>query len=130
MNALASVLAGAGHSVHNLDYPSRQQLLAELAENVAAQLRERGLADGGPDVGFVTHSMGAMVLRALPLSLSGFRCGRSVLLGPPFNGSVIAGHWGTHPLFRLLFGPALADLSPALVAQLPAVPGPYAVIAG
>jgi hypothetical protein len=130
MRALGRVLAAEGHRIHNVGYPSTRERLDDLAHGVAEQLRTRGLDGGGSDIGFVTHSMGGIVLRALPRVLPGFMCGRSVLLGPPINGSIIAERGGNHPLLKTLFGPALAELAPAMVATMQRVPGPFAVIAG
>jgi hypothetical protein len=130
MRSMGRALASEGHAVHALDYPSTRHPLSVLAEHVAKQLREQGLHEGGPEIGFVAHSMGGLLLRALPQALPGFACGRSVLLGTPLNGTIIGERCATHALLRLVCGPALADLAPLAVAALPRMPGPFAVIAG
>jgi pimeloyl-ACP methyl ester carboxylesterase len=130
MRSLGELLSADGHVVHALPYPSRAGGLDSLARGMAASLDKLGLAGGGDELGFVAHSMGGLVLRALPRHLSGFRCGRCVLLGSPINGSIVAERFGNHPALRAFYGPALADLAPSRVRGLPGVPGPFGVIAG
>src|SRR5262245_15086533 len=79
MVPLARDLADAGFETHNLEYRSRRRSLADLAEDLSRNLADLGAEGGGPGVGFVCHSMGGLLLRALPLVRPGFRCGRSVM---------------------------------------------------
>ncbi len=130
MSTLAEALERGGHRAHLVDYGSRRAPLATIAVEVAEQLKTLGLADGGDDVGFVCHSMGGLVLRALPLALAGFACGRSVLLGSPVGGSLLAERLEARQPLRYFFGPALEDLTPARVAFLPKVPGAFGTVAG
>jgi hypothetical protein len=127
---MAQALAADGHEVHVVPYRSRQAGLKQLAQEVAESLRSLGLASGGDEVGFVTHSMGGLVLRALPLALPHFRAGRSVCLGGPLNGAVLAQTVQRWPGVEWFHGPAFAELHPDAVAKLPVAPCEYASIAG
>ena len=130
MSSLERALVGAGHEVTVVGYPSRQRRLRALARDLAERLDAIGLGPGHDDVGFVTHSMGGILLRALAAERPGARWGRSVLLGCPLRGSILAERLHAVGAVRLLFGPALEDLSPGAVAHLPDPPCPFGVIAG
>jgi pimeloyl-ACP methyl ester carboxylesterase len=130
MRTLGRDLVGEGHTVHPIAYRSRQAPLLTLAREVDEALRERGLGDGGPDVGFVCHSMGGIVLRALAQIAPERTWGRSVLLGCPIQGSMLAARLGAARSIRFVFGPSLGDLAPDRVRELPAPPCPFGVIAG
>jgi pimeloyl-ACP methyl ester carboxylesterase len=128
--SLGRILERAGHEVAPLAYRSRQRRLSVLARELAVRLDALGLGSGGPDTGFVTHSMGGLLLRALAAERPGVRWGRSVLLGCPLRGSILAERLCAVRAVRMLFGPALQDLSPAAVASLPDPPCVFGVIAG
>lgn len=130
MRPLARALERDGHETHVVGYASRSAPLRHLAGEVSDALLRLGLATGGEDVGFVAHSMGGLVVRALGLVMPGFSCGRSVVVACPMRGSLLASRLGASGAMRLAFGPALSDLTPEAVAALPAMPGPYGAIAG
>lgn len=130
LRSLERTLDAAGHDAFPVDYGSRRARLRDIAVEVAERLSQLGLEGGGPDVGFVCHSMGGLVLRALPTALPGFSCGRSVLLGSPIHGSILAERLRDVRVAQLFFGPALSDLGPEAVKELPLPPGPFACIAG
>ncbi len=129
------VLRRAGYVVVNRGYPARAggvEAVAERAlEDALAALHRRA---GAPArIHFVTHSMGAILLRAWfrGRPLDGF--GRAVLLGPPNRGSEIVEALARAGLDEALLGPAGADLGPgedAAPARLPPLPLPHGVIAG
>jgi triacylglycerol lipase len=135
MALLARDLRRAGYQVVNVGYPSRRAPVEELArvvqpaiDTLAARSVER--------VNFVTHSMGAMLLRAhfaTYATQSGPFLGRAVLLGPPNAGSEIVDAWGDKWWFKLANGPAgqqLGTTNDALPKRLPGLPLKFAVIAG
>lgn len=128
--SLDRTLERAGHDVVPVGYRSRQRRLPILARELAERLDALGLGRGGADAGFVTHSMGGLLLRALGAERPDVRWGRSVLLGCPLRGSILAERLSAVKAVRLLFGPALEDLAPSAVAKLPEPPCTFGVIAG
>lgn len=129
---LKAALAAEGRTVVALRYRS-------LTEDVAAHGRWlNDLLDGHPSaakVSFVTHSLGAVVLRAALAQEPAWRgktaLGRAVMLAPPNQGAMIARALDRWTPAGLILGPSLADvLGPgSLPAGLPEAL-PAAVIAG
>jgi triacylglycerol lipase len=154
MAAMAGDFRRAGYYVVNQGYPSQRKTLLELSEYVEhAVQRCVGLATAGmrnadahissptPVVHFVTHSMGAMLLRqyfaqrrqTTAQASTNYQFGRAVLLGPPNHGSEIVDAWGGRRWFRWILGPAAVGLSThasGTPALLPTLPIRFAVIAG
>lgn len=128
MRRMAAALERDGHQVHSITYPSSSLPYNLLLRNVRDQLHARGL-DGGDDVGFIAHSLGGLVWRDLRRVSPGFICGRSVLLGSPIRGSIVARTIGQGTLGRLFFGPAVEELA-AERNDEPGYPGPFATVAG
>ncbi len=132
MRILEWSLTRAGYHVVNQGYPSRRSSVQELA----AQTIPRALraCQDAAKVHFVTHSMGAILLRQWATNHSLPCAGRAVLLGPPSGGSDIVDRFGGWRLFGLLNGPAGTQLGTGpdtLPAKLPAAfPMEVGVIAG
>jgi len=132
MRLLEWALTQAGYHVVNQGYPSRRFRVEELA----AQTLPRALhaCRDGAEVHFVTHSMGAALLRQWASENSIPHAGRAVLLGPPGAGSEIVDRFGDWRLFGLLNGPAGTQLGTGpdhLPAKLPPeIPLKVGVIAG
>ena len=129
MAGLGRHLRGEGHRVHLFGY-QRRASLQQAAVSLAAFLRSRDLADGGKDLGFVGHSAGGVLLRYLAAELPEFQAGRSVCLGSPIAGSIIARHYAHHWAVRVACGPILASLHPDRVGKLPLPPCELAAVAG
>jgi pimeloyl-ACP methyl ester carboxylesterase len=92
MRQVKNVLCKCGFPVCFWEYPSRQKYIGEHASHLAAKLQEIARAAPGEPISFVTHSIGALVLRAalnMPCCPQEAKCGRAVLLAPPNQGSCL-----------------------------------------
>lgn len=129
MSKLARHLRRAGHTVHLFGYPRRGSL-SDAAQKLVSFLRDNDLDAGGPELGFVGHSAGGVLLRYLAAEMPGFSAGRSVALGSPISGSVIAQRYAHRPWMKIACGPILASLHPDRVSALPSPPCDLAAVAG
>lgn len=112
----------AGYPTWARSYPSRRLRLEELADWVAAAVREDV---GDRELFGVTHSLGGVLVRYLAQRLP-WR--GAVMLAPPNRGSRVAAAFKDNPLFRWYFGPAGQQVQRP--AGWPAPPSPFGVIAG
>jgi triacylglycerol lipase len=142
---LANDLRHAGYLVVNQGYPSRKLPIPELSLYVKqAVLHCQALAPSMKQnahplrINFVTHSMGAILLRSYfanpnfsaPEQISFHR---AVLLGPPNQGSEIVDQLKERWYFKLANGPAGTSLGTAVdgyLSTLPGLPLHFGVIAG
>lgn len=129
MRALVAPLERDGHEVYPITYPSHRLPYRRILLNVAEQLKARGLLTGPNDVGFVGHSMGGIVWRDLPLVVPGFTASKSVLLGTPLHGSIVARSLGKGVLARLFLGASGDEIGAERGEEL-SFPGPFATVAG
>jgi len=107
LNTMEQALQDEGYLTANIDYPSREFEIAELA-SIAV---EEGLAvcragDDVEKIHFVTHSLGGILVRQYLSTDSIDRLGRVVMLGPPNQGSVAADDLDGVPGFDWINGPA------------------------
>lgn len=122
-----------GYDTQNLDYPSTDATIETLANETIPKALH-GCREA-PQVHFVTHSMGGILLRAYLAQASQrpARLGRTVMLGPPNQGTPIVDQMTELPGFELWNGPAGAQLGTgedSLPKKLPPVDYPVGVIAG
>jgi len=107
LNTMEAALQEEGYQTANIDYPSRDFEIAELADIAV----EEGLAacragDDVEKIHFVTHSLGGILVRQYLSTDSIDRLGRVVMLGPPNQGSVAADDLDGVPGFDWINGPA------------------------
>lgn len=125
------LLDRAGFEPVRVDYPSTESELPELAVNSV----KVGINACEPDalVHFVTHSMGGILLRYAFRENLPDRVGRTVMLGPPNQGSEVVDELRNLPGFDLWNGPAGLSLGTDVGSwpnRLGPVKFPLGVIAG
>ena len=133
MTKLERTLISAGYVVLNVDYPSRQQPIADLSEYIFLRLSEDQRLAQCDRVHFVTHSLGGIVLRDMVSRHSLPRLGRVVMLGPPNAGSEVVDRLRNWTLFKFAGGPAGQELgtdAESVPNRLGPVPFELGVIAG
>lgn len=132
MERMRTSLEGEGYRVVNIDYPSRDHRIEELAPMAV----EEGVAECGEEssqVHFVTHSLGGILVRYYFADHEFDRLGRVVMLGPPNQGSDAVDKLRDVPGFDWLNGPAgyqLGKGDESVPLKLPPPDFEFAVIAG
>jgi pimeloyl-ACP methyl ester carboxylesterase len=132
MERMKWALEDDGYRVANVDYPSRDLPIEELAPlAVEAGLEECGAASNS--VHFVTHSLGGILVRYYFSRHHSDALGRVVMLAPPNQGSGAVDKLRGVPGFDWLNGPAgyqLGKGEDSIPRQLPVPDFEFAVIAG
>jgi pimeloyl-ACP methyl ester carboxylesterase len=103
MRAIEQALSNDYHII-NKTYPSRKHSIEQLAEIAIGSLRGE-LADS-EKVHFVTHSLGGILERQYLYQHHLPNIGRTVMLGPPNQGSELAEFLLDYKLFEWVNGPA------------------------
>ena len=107
MDVMQEALEENGYLTVNVDYPSREYEIAELAQIAVDEGLEkcRAMADV-TSIHFVTHSLGGILVRQYVSEQPVPELGRVVMLGPPNQGSVAADEFDKLPGFDWINGPA------------------------
>jgi pimeloyl-ACP methyl ester carboxylesterase len=133
MAKLEDELANNGYFVVNIDYPSREKPVEELAITaVNSGLEQCAEVEASP-VNFVTHSLGGILVRQYYSHHDPAPVHRVVMLGPPNNGSEVVDNLRYMPGFELLNGPAGMQLGTdqdSIPAELGPVNFEVGIIAG
>lgn len=131
LSKLEDKLKQQGFRVINATYPSRKHIVQELVEPTINEALAK--CENSQRVHFVTHSMGAILVRAYLKNNTVNNLGRIVMLGPPNKGSQVVDRLKNLPGFKLINGPAGMQLG-TNVDDLPNTLGPVdydvGVIAG
>ncbi len=130
-SGLEKALIGNGFDAVAISYPSSRGTIEEHAAGLTRLLDRQ---EGTETVSFVTHSMGGLVVRHL-LARDGdwkrrIEVRRVVMIAPPNQGSAIARLIKDVPAYRLIYGAAGQQLTPAEVSKIPVLDYPFAIIAG
>lgn len=132
MTPVAEAL-GSEYEVVNVSYPSRDATIEELAPVAVESGVESCRARGASHIHFVTHSLGGILLRSYLEGNDIPELGRSVMLGPPNQGSEVVDRLADTPGFEWINGPAGRQLGTG-TDSLPRSLGPVSfelgVIAG
>lgn len=129
--AMEDAIRQTGHATANINYPSTRQGIAAHADDI-----ER-IIDSFEDIrriSFVTHSLGALVIRNLLARESGWRdrmeVRRTVMIAPPNQGSQLAKRLSVIPAYQWLTGESGQDLASEVARNLPVPEAEIGIIAG
>jgi triacylglycerol esterase/lipase EstA (alpha/beta hydrolase family) len=117
--------------VVNESYPSHRYSIVDLAEIAITPIVKR--FHNVPKIHFVTHSLGGILVRQYCHRHRLKNLGRTVMLGPPNQGSELADFFKRLKLYRVLNGPAGLELGTdpqSIPLQLGSVDFEVGVIAG
>ena len=104
MRKMQRQLEAAGYQVLNIDYPSVQHQIHELASMIARQINAANT--NGQRVHLVGFSMGGLIIRALLHDYDIAPLGRVVMIGTPNHGSEVADSLHKFWLYETVYGPA------------------------
>jgi hypothetical protein len=106
MKPLQRALTDAGYRVANVDYPSRDKKIEELAPHAVETGVKRCADLGSTTVHFVTHSLGGILVRYYMANNQLAELGNVVMIAPPNQGSEVVDNWRDIPGYKAINGPA------------------------
>lgn len=134
MHRMERMFERYGYQVANIDYPSRDHRIEELAPMaIGSGLEQCNSRPGVSSIHFVTHSLGGILVRLYLQDHTIENLGRVVMLAPPNQGSVAVDELESIPGFDWLNGPAGYQLGKgpdSIPLQLGTPEFDFAVIAG
>ncbi|MGI9203215.1 MAG: esterase/lipase family protein [Woeseiaceae bacterium] len=134
MERMSWFLEEYGYAVANIDYPSRDYKIEELAEKAVGDgLSQCANQNSTDKIHFVTHSLGGILVRYYFSENDYESLGRVVMLAPPNQGSKAVDELQQWPGFEWLNGPAGYQLGKgenSIPLQLGTPEFEFAVIAG
>jgi len=104
MKKMETALTNEGYFVVNHSYASRKNSIQEIASAELPVALNQCLPSGR--IHFVTHSLGGIVLRQYLQTRAIERLGRTVMLGPPNQGSQVVDTLRKFPGYQWINGPA------------------------
>lgn len=132
--ALRFWLWRAGYKVISVSYPSRRVTVQTAVDQWLKPALAKLRLTKGTRVHFVTHSLGGILFRAWAENRDpSFPLGRTVMLGPPNQGSEVLAELGHSPWLRRFLGPVIHELGvdeTSTPRRLGAVPPGTGVIMG
>jgi pimeloyl-ACP methyl ester carboxylesterase len=110
MQAMEKALDKQGYQVININYPSRELPINELAQTAIEEGLKRCRLLQSDTVNFVTHSLGGILVRHYLQTHHIPQLQRVVMLGPPNQGSEAVDKLKYFPGYFLMNGPAGREL--------------------
>jgi len=132
MRSIANDLNDFAYQTVSISYPSTSMSIQDIAESYLPPAIEECKKGGAEQIHFVSHSMGAIVVRQylqnnhLPLG------SKVVMLSPPNQGSELSEKFGDAGWYKLIVGPSGVSLSKkegGIISTLKAVKEPVGIIA-
>lgn len=133
MNKLEEALTRENYTVANIDYPSREKRVEDLAELAVKAGLDQCRKESASPVNIVTHSLGGILVRQYLKEHKMSDLKRVVMLGPPNAGSELVDKLRDVAVFNAVNGPAASQIGTSS-HDIPATLGPVnfelGVIAG
>jgi pimeloyl-ACP methyl ester carboxylesterase len=128
---LEDSLRREGYETANVNYPSTRLGIAAHADNLEQIIQS---LEGVTMLSFVTHSLGALVIRDLLARERDWRKNiaihRLIMIAPPNKGSQVADRLKELPAYRWLTGESGQGLTTEAAAKLPVPAVEFGIIAG